>query len=397
MRDRNILKKLDFPILCLIAVLFTIGMFAIASATKAYAGDYGHIRMQAIAFVLSIVVMVLILNIDYTALKGFSPYLYIILIIPLLLLITIPSLGHSTYGATRWFKIGPVQIQFSEFAKVLFILTFAAHINRIQEKGRENINKIRKLIPLFIHAAIPVSFIMAQPDNGTALVFCVIGASMLFVSGIDKKYIFGAITGLIAALPAFYFFVLPRLPKYVQNRIFVFLDPSRDPMGAGYNVMIAKLSVGSGGIWGQGLFKGIQIQMGALPVKESDFIFSVIGEELGFIWCAIIVICFMLLFIRLLSLARTSREYFGTLIITGVTSMMAFHVLQNIGMNIGIMPVAGIPLPFISYGGSALLTNMIGVGLVLNAGMPRKKQYLNDIEEVSIYKLNLRAIKKYVR
>lgn len=373
MHKGRIAKKIDYISIILILILFTIGMFAIASATKAFAGDYGHIKMQLIAFVISIVAFFCIIVLDYTFFKSIAPYLYFLLIIPLLLLIAMPSLGHSTYGATRWFKIGPVQIQFSEFAKILFILTFAAHIDKVQEKGEENINKLLKLIPLAFHVVIPVALIMKQPDNGTALVFCFIAASMLFISGLRSKYIIGALVSGCIALPLFYFLILPKFPQYVQKRIFVFLNPSLDPLGAGYNAIIAKLSVGSGQIWGQGLFKGIQVQMGALPVKESDFIFSVIGEEMGFIWCAVIVVVFTLLFMRFISFAKTSTDHYGTLIIVGVTAMIVFHMLQNIGMNIGLLPVAGIPLPFISYGGSALLANMIGVALVFNAGMPKKK------------------------
>lgn len=372
---KNVLKKLDIYTVTLILVLFTFGILAIASATKVNTGDYGHIRMQLISFGLSIFVLLFVINLDYIIFKNIAPYLYIILLIPLLLLVTVPSLGHSTYGATRWFKIGPLQIQFSEFAKILFILTFATHIDKIQEENKNNINKPVKLMALLIHAALPIALIMKQPDNGTAFVFCVIMASMLFIAGLDKKYIFCAIGGLLVLLPVFYFIVVPKLPQYVQNRIFVFLDPTRDPLGAGYNVNMAILSVGSGGTWGQGLFKGTQIQSNALPVKESDFIFAVIGQEMGFICCIIIVIAFVLLFIRFLVLANRAKDYYGTLIIIGVTAMLGFHMLQNIGMNIGILPVSGIPLPFISYGGSALLTNMVGVGLVLNAGMHNKRLY----------------------
>lgn len=375
MKNIRITKKLDYYIITCVTILFTIGMFAIASATKAREGNWGHIQMQSIVFIISILVFFIVLNMDYTVFKEGAPYLYIVLLLPLVLLVAVPSLGHSTYGATRWFKIGSVQIQFSEFAKVLFILTFATHISKIQKNKKDEINKIRNIILLLAHAVIPIALIMAQPDNGTALVFCVIVASMLFIAGLHLRYFFFALISGIALLPVFYLSILPKLPKYIQNRIFVFLDPTHDPMGAGYNTIIAKISVGSGRIFGQGLFKGVQIQMNILPVKESDFIFSVIGQEMGFITCAAIILLFTILFLRFLSLARKANDYYGELIIVGITAMIAFHVLQNIGMNIGIMPVAGIPLPFISYGGSALLTNMVGIGLVMNAGMPRKRQH----------------------
>lgn len=218
---------------------------------------------------------------------------------------------------------------------------------------------------------------MAQPDNGTALVFCVTTASMLFIAGINHKYIIAGIVGIAAFLPVFFLVILPKMPIYIQNRFMVFLHPSKDPMGAGYNALIAKISVGSGGLLGHGMFGDYKAQLDLLPVKESDFIFSVIGEEMGFVFCSLIIIVFVVLLMRFLHYSRTAKDSYGALIIVGVTAMMAFHMLQNIGMNIGLLPVAGIPLPFISYGGSALLTNMVGVGFVLNAGTPGKRRSFN--------------------
>lgn len=376
MFDKKFVKNFDYLSMLLVLALFSIGMAALASATGANNGKYGMIIAQSVWFVLGLAVFFIALNIDYNIFGSIALYLYVLMLAPLVILVAFPSLGHTSHNATSWFRVGSQQVQPSEFAKIIFILTFARHIDKIREKDETAINKPENLIFLLAHAAVPVLLIMKQPDNGTALVYCVIAASMLFAANISFKYILGALACIVPAVPVFLFFILPRMPKYAANRILGFINPDLDPKGIGWQAMISKLAIGSGRIWGQGLFHGIQSHMpkGGLPVKESDFIFAVLGEELGFVWCAVVVALFVLLLLRFMYIARTSKDFYGSLIVSGVTAMIAFHMFQNIGMTVGLMPITGIPLPFFSYGGSSFLTNMAGVGLVLCVAMRRQKQ-----------------------
>lgn len=365
----RIIGLTDIFTILTVLILFIIGILSVASATGFARGHYGNTITQLFSFGLSILALIATLFFDYNICKKHPIILFALLIIPLLIMIVIPSAGHTAYGATRWLKIGPIKLQFSEFAKILFILSFGAHIDKIQENDPDKVNNPLNLLLLILHALIPIALIMKQPDNGTALVFCTITVCMLFIAGINKKYVFSAMTFLLIMIPTFYFNILPKLPKYIQNRFFVFLNPSSDPMGAGYNVTMATRAIGSGEIFGEGLFKGSIVQAGTLPVAQSDFIFSVIGQELGFIGCIAVLCLYTFLIIRMISFLKKAKDSYGALIITGVTAMIIHHVIQNVGMNLALLPVAGIPLPFISYGGSALVSSMIGIGLIFSAGM----------------------------
>lgn len=238
-------------------------------------------------------------------------------------------------------------------------------------KKKNKLNHPLSILAILIFIAVPVFLVIKQPDYGTAMVMLAIVAFMLFAGGINYKYIIGAILIVAIAVPVAYKYVLP---EHAKSRIAVFLNPQTDPQGAGYNIIQAKLAVGSGQLLGMGLLEGNQTQLGYLPMKVTDFIFAVISEEMGFIVSAIVVVLFVLLIVRGYYIAKTAKDIYGSLIATGVTTLYLAHFLENVGMNIGLMPITGIPLPFISYGGSAMLTNFIGLGILLNVSCRRSKK-----------------------
>ena len=217
---------------------------------------------------------------------------------------------------------------------------------------------------------VPIVLIIRQPDYGTALAFLVATVLMLFCAGLNKKYIIIALMTAIVLLPLLYFFILP---PHAKTRIDVFLNPNLDPRGAGYNVIQSKLAIGAGKVFGMGLTKGNQTQLGFLYPKTTDFIFSVIGEEMGFIIAGTVIILYVILITKAMYIAKTAKDDLGAYIGSGIAGIFIFHMVENIGMTMGLLPITGVPLPFVSYGGSSLLTNMVLVGLLLNISSRRKK------------------------
>ncbi len=368
MIDKKLLKNFDISIVIIIILLVITGIIVISSATHVYRPpqSYAIVYKQLIWFVIGVIAIGFIISIDYHTLGYLSWYMYATGIILLVAVLFTPEIN----GARSWFNLKFFSLQPSELVKLILIIGFSKQVERIQERTVQDINYFKNLIYLLVYMGVPILLIMMQPDWGTAAVYIGIMVAILFVADISYKYIIGAFASAVVILPALFFFIME---EYQKKRLLIFFNPDIDPLGSGYNAIQSKIAIGSGQLFGNGLFKGAQTQLGYLPEQETDFIFSVIGEELGFICCGIVVILFTLLLIRLLQLARTSRDPFGSYIITGVAAMMYFHVLINIGMTIGLMPIMGIPLPFISYGGSSMLTNMMAVGLVLNVAMRRQK------------------------
>ena len=273
-------------------------------------------------------------------------------------------------GASSWFKIGSFTLQPGELAKVAVILFTASTITKIQEKGKAKINVFWKLCVTLFTVLFPVFLIIMQPDYGTATAYMVSLVLMLYVSGIDKKYIITAIIIVLIALPLAYFFVLP---AHAKTRIDIFLNPESDPKGAGYNVLQSKIAIGSGELTGMGLLNGNQTQLGYLSPKTTDFIYSVIGEEMGFIVSAIVILAYVMLITKALYVAKTASDDLGSYIAAGISGIFLFHMTENIGMTLGLLPITGVPLLFISYGGSSMITSYICIGLLLNISGNRKK------------------------
>jgi rod shape determining protein RodA len=236
-------------------------------------------------------------------------------------------------------------------------------------KNKNAINSIKGIAVILVIFAIPVALIGIQPDFGTAAVFVSITFFMLFKAGLNYKYILVIFLIFLILAPIIYFFVLNPIQ---QERILVFFNPERDPLGSGYNAIQSKLAVGSGMLFGTGLLKGTQTQYGYLPVKSTDFIYSVISEEMGFVVSAFIIVIYVVMLLKILNIANTTEDVTGSMICMGVFGMIFFHFFENIGMTIGLMPITGIPLPFLSYGGSSMLVNFIAMGLVLSICARRK-------------------------
>ena len=356
---RSILKNTDYVILILALILAIIGMVGIYSAGVNSTSSSGEYIKQMVWVGISLVVMFAVWILDYHTSSIIGSIAYPVCLILLVIVLFTPEIN----GASSWFSIGNIQIQPSEFMKIAYILIFAKYIDYVFTKGKDALNKWYNIAIALCIFVIPTALIMLQPDFGTALVFASITFFILFKSGLSYKYILFLLLILIIAVPLMYFFVLS---DYQQARIQVFLNPEQEPLGAGYNAIQSKIAVGSGMLFGTGLTKGTQTQWGYLPVKSSDFIFSVLSEELGFLMSATIVIIYVLMLYRILKIAETSKDRLGSTIAIGVFGMIFFHFLENIGMTIGLMPITGIPLPFVSYGGSSMLTNFTALALVLS-------------------------------
>lgn len=341
-------------------LLFLLILISVCGITAVYTSVYSfpladsYVKTQCIAYFLGFLAFFAMNYISPKILDKLSPLIFI-LSVGLLAAVLIFGTGLSETGGQSWIRIGGYGFQPSEFVKIGFIITFASHISRVG-KG---INSAKNLFLLLIHAACFIVPVLLEPDFGTALVFVFITASMLFFAGLSWKY-FAVGGGLFAiSLPVLW----TVLKNYQKQRILVFLNPELDPTGYGYNVIQSKLALGSGKIFGNGFLSGYLTQNELLPSKHTDFIFAVIGEEFGFLGCATVTLLLFLIILRVFFIGYRSKNTFGGLMACGVSSMLLFHSFINIGMCMGIMPVTGIPLPFISYGGSSVAACFIALAL----------------------------------
>lgn len=369
--DRRILRNLDLPLIMIMLVLVGFGFAVIYSATHNLTGTDPHyyIKRQGQWALIGALALIAIVALDYRVYRKWTRVLYLG---TLALLGAVMVIAPAVAGAERWIVLGPIRVQPSEFAKIALILTLAGHL-----ESKTDLSRPSSLIAPLLHVALPMGLIMLQPDFGTALVFGAITLGMLYFAGANPKHLLVLVlVGVAVVSVAGYLSaqgLFPLLKPYQVKRLTVFLDPYADPMGDGWNVIQSMIAVGSGGFFGKGLFGGSQTQLNFLPARHTDFIFSVVGEEFGFIGGASLLVLFALLFWRLLRGTVVAKDRFGVLIAAGITSMFLFHVVVNIGMTVGVMPITGITLPFISQGGSSLLSNMLAIGLVLNVVMRRRK------------------------
>ncbi len=363
MRKRE-LKNMEWGLLIVAIILSAIGLVALFSATQET--EYDEFKKQIIWVIVSIVAMIITMCIDYELLVKISPVCYGVIIILLIgVLFTKPI-----NGATSWFDIGAFSFQPGEFAKIFVILFLAFVISKIQSRYKEDINKPTRILLILLAVGLPVLLIVLEPDYGTAAAFIVALAIILFTSGIDKKYIIATFIIVAVSVPLLYNFVLP---EHAKERIDIFLNPESDPRGAGYNIIQSKLAIGAGGLTGMGLLKGNQTQLGFLYPKTTDFIYSVIGEEMGFVVAGSIIILYVYFITKIFYVAKTAKDEIGSIIASGIAGIFIFHVLENIGMVMGLLPITGVPLPFISYGGSSMITNFIMLGILLNISGKRQK------------------------
>ncbi|MBO4292934.1 MAG: rod shape-determining protein RodA [Clostridia bacterium] len=363
MRKRE-LKNMEWWVLIIALILCAIGLVALFSATQN--SNYDSFYKQLLWLGISLGIMVIFAVIDYEKIVKASPIFYVVFLVLLVAVLFTKPIN----GASSWFDIGFFSFQPSEFAKIFLILFLAYVISKIQAKQKEDINKISRLLLILIIIGIPILLIVKEPDYGTATAFIIATLMMLFTAGIDKKYIIVTVLLVAIAVPVLYNFVLP---DHAKQRIDVFLNPESDPRGAGYNILQSKLAIGAGEFTGMGVLKGNQTQLGFLYPKTTDFIFSVISEEMGFVVSTSIIILYVVLITKALYIAKTAKDTKGSVIATGIAGIFLFHMLENIGMVMGLLPITGVPLLFISYGGSSLITSFICVGLLLNISGKRQK------------------------
>ncbi len=355
---KRILRNLDWWLIGAVLALMAFGLLLIDSATHSFAVSTGkawHVQRQSMFMAFGIFLVTCSMAFDYRILKNYATKLYIFNII---LLISVMLFGHSQLGAQRWIQIGSLSFQPSEFAKVFLIICLASFM----DKRIEWLETFKDYLLVFAYIFVPFILVMRQPDLGTSLTFIAILIGMIFVSGFKYKWFFRVGIAFIALLPAFWMI----LKEYQQKRIKVFLNPELDPFGSGYHVIQSKIAIGSGGFLGKGWLAGTQSQLNFLPENHTDFIFAVAGEEFGFIGTVFIICLYMIIIWRGIAIAIDADDDFGTLLAVGVTSMFMFHILVNIGMTAGIMPVTGVPLPFLSYGVSSLTTNLLLIAILLN-------------------------------
>lgn len=362
--QKKMFKNFEWGILICTIILLAIGLVALFSATQN--SDYEEFKKQIMWIGISIPVIVVVILVDYEILAKISPVIYGLSLISLVAVLFTEPIN----GATSWFNIGPFSFQPAEFAKIAVVLFMANVMVKLQQKGRDEINRFCKLGIILATVAVPTLLIIKQPDYGTALAFLVALIFMLYVAGINKKYIITAVLLVVILVPLAYLFILP---DHAKARIDVYLNPNLDPRGDGHNIIQSKLAIGAGQIFGMGLFKGNQTQLGYLYPKTTDFIFAVISEEMGFVVAGAIIVLYVILITKSIQVAKTAKDDLGSYIATGIVGIFFFHMLENIGMTMGLLPITGIPLPFVSYGGSSMLTNLTLIAILLNISTRRKK------------------------
>lgn len=361
----NKIKHYDWFIVALVGILSAYGLIVIASVAKQL-NRYDLLMKQSIGIAAGTVAMIILSLIDYKDFKllGFPAYCFSTMLLVLVLLI---GKGKEETGTKGWLDLGPVSYQPSELGKITFILVVAFYLERIvTKKGKYN------YIKLIFFAALPVLLVLLQPDIGTSLVYIFIFICMIFFAGIPYKYIFAAGgAGVVSILLIYFTGLYNRFPDYLKKRFYSFFNKEADPLGANFQVSRSIQYTGAGQLWGRGWGKGMAAEN--VPFSWTDFIFSVVAEEFGFIGAAALIILFLMLFARCIYVAWCARDRYGSFVVMGIVAMFFAHFMENIGMNIGLLPVTGIPLPFISYGVSSVTTNFIASGIVLSISLRKQR------------------------
>jgi len=357
-------KNFDWILLGIALLLTVIGIIVIYSTsfkavTYVSPTDATH---QIIFAVISLVGLIAAARMDYRGWARLTPLRYGFMIITLVIVLVH---GKSALGATRWINLGFFQFQPSEFAKLIVILTLGKYFS----SNYDFMDNPRHLAISLLYVLVPIALVLAQPDLGTALILGLIWVVMALMARVRLSYLVALAVALAVAVPL----IVPHLHAYQRQRLATFIDPTADRQGAGYNVVQATIAVGSGQLTGRGLNAGSQSQLNFLPSQHTDFIFAVLSEKMGFIGAMLVIALFVALLLRGIIIASRAEDRFGMFVAAGIVTMLLFHVFINIGMNLGIMPVTGIPLPFISYGGTSLLVSLVAVGLLESIAVRRKK------------------------
>ena len=352
------LQSINYPLLGLIITLFFVGLAALYSISN---GDFNSWPLKhSQRFILGLIIFFLVIFFD---LRLIFDYAYVIFFLSIISLVIIPFFGIESNGATRWISIAGISLQPSEFVKYTLILALAKYFHSINNDS----SFIKTLIIPLIITIVPVLLVITQPDLGTALIILLGGISLFWISGLNYKYFIVGVFSILCSLPVLWQY----LKDYQKDRVLTFFNPERDPLGNGYHIMQSKIALGSGGIFGKGYMEGTQSHLNFLPEMQTDFIFTMLGEEFGFIGTLLLLLIYAALIMISIRLALKSRSLFSKYLSLGVCSVFFIYVFVNIGMVTGLLPVVGVPLPFISYGGSSMLAVMFGFGLLMNCYINR--------------------------
>ena len=364
MFDRRLLGNFDWVLLSLVIIISVIGLLTIHSASVSYVTVTPYLKKQIFWLFLGLVIMFATTIVDYRTIGRFSFWLHL-LIIFMLVYVLFYGTGGPGSRVNRWIKVGQFFLQPSEFTKftlVIYLSHFFSDARRINDLGFKDI--IWPLVVTFV----PFILILKQPDLGTASILLFLLIPIIFLVGLRYKLIAITIVISLLSLPVMWFYVLK---AYQRKRILTLIDPTLDPLGAGYHIIQSKIAIGSGGLWGKGYMQGTQAHLNFLPARHTDFIFSVFTEEWGFVGGIILLGLYFILIMWCLRFVGKTKDRSGTILTVGVTSILISHIVINIGMVTGLLPIVGMPLPFMSYGGSAMISSFIGIGLILNVRMRR--------------------------
>ena len=368
MIDRRLLANMDWVLVGTVLIICLTGIFMVYSATYTkIEGALSGLSLRQLYWLgYGLAGLTVLLFLDYHL---FQRYGYLLFFLSLLLLILVPITGRIVSGAQRWLIFGPFRVQPVEFAKLALILALAKYFS---ETAREPPLRLRDLALPVCLIGVPAFLVAAQPDLGSALLLIFLGGSILVVAGLRRGTLLTLALGGMSLAPIGWFF----LKGYQKQRILtVFYGAGADPLGAGYQSLQSQIAVGSGGIWGKGLLAGTQSQLHFLPEQHTDFLFAVFAEELGFLAVAALLALYCLLLVRGAQIAYRSRDLFGALVALGVVASIGLQTILNVAMTTGLIPIVGLPLPFMSYGGSALVSQLLGVGLLLSIRMRRFINY----------------------
>ncbi|GKV77924.1 peptidoglycan glycosyltransferase MrdB [Pectobacterium brasiliense] len=349
---------IDLPFLLCILALLGYSLFVLWSASGQ---DIDMMERKVVQIVLGLTVMIVMAQIPPRVYEGWAPYLYIVCVI---LLLIVDIFGQISKGAQRWLDLGFIRFQPSEIAKIAVPLMVARFINRDMCPPSLK-NTAIALVLIFV----PTLLVAAQPDLGTSILVALSGLFVLFLAGMSWRLIGIAVLLLAAFIPILWFFLMH---DYQRARVMMLLDPESDPLGAGYHIIQSKIAIGSGGLSGKGWLHGTQSQLEFLPERHTDFIFAVLSEELGLIGVLVLLAMYLFMIMRGLVIAANAQTSFGRVMVGGLMLILFFYVFVNIGMVSGILPVVGVPLPLVSYGGSALVVLMAGFGIVMSIHTHRK-------------------------
>ena len=355
---KNKISHIHVPLMLLLVCVCIYGLFVLYSAGG---GFFPWAFKQLIHIAICMPLVILIAFLDLKTLYSLSWFIYFSVV---LIVVAVEILGYTAMGATRWLSIGGIRIQPSEPAKLAMVMMLARYFHNISE---QNINKIRYLILPICAVIFPIALIIKQPDLGTGIILLMVSMVLFFVSGVSIWKFLTLGVGALVSMPVLWTF----LREYQKKRIMVFLNPELDPLGAGYNIIQSKIAIGSGGVFGKGIASGTQSHLNFLPEYQTDFIFASLSEEFGFIGGLVLIILYSTIIYISIAIAVNARSVFGKLLVVGVISIFFTHIFVNIAMVMGLMPVVGVPLPLMSYGGTMMGSMLGGFGIIMNVHINR--------------------------